>query len=134
MVEEIVKTVLGELREMTRSETIVGKPMEFDEITIIPISKVSLGFVAGSGKKGKETDSSDKNRGSGTGGGATLEPLAFLVIKGGSAKLIRLNKKEPSLSQIIDLIPSLVKKFTKSKPGKKKSKSGDPDIEIVDEE
>ena len=72
--ENIIKTVLQEFKEIAKTETVVGKPIAFEEMVIVPVSKISFGFGAGGGK-GDKTDS-----GAGTGGGGSVEPVGFIVI------------------------------------------------------
>ena len=64
-IENILQTTMSELKQMVDVNTIVGNPFVTPSgCTIIPISKVSLGFVTGGG----EYDS----------GGKKQEPMASL--------------------------------------------------------
>ncbi len=120
IIEDLVKTVLSELREITRTETVVGKPLELEETTIIPVSKISIGFGTGGTKGEKE------KQGEGTGGGVTVEPVAFIVVRGEKVDLITIKKEEIGLKKLIDLIPQVVER---AKEYKKKSKKSDKEKE-----
>lgn len=56
----------------------------------------------------------------GTGGGASIEPVAFVVVSKGKAQLLPLKSREATLTRLIDLVPQVLD-FVKS------AKSGDPD-------
>ena len=71
-VESLVERVLGELHRIVQTETVIGQPFQAGDLTIIPVSKISFGFGAGGGQEGKGQ--------SGTGGGANIEPIAFLIV------------------------------------------------------
>ena len=116
--ESLIERVLGELHRMVKTETIVGEPVEAGEVTLIPVSKISFGFGAGGGSEGGKGQS-------GTGGGASVEPIAFVVVHpDGKTQILPIGDKEGGLGQLAQLMPealSKVKKFM----AKKKEKSGD---------
>ena len=49
-VEDLIKTLLQEFRQIVRTETVVGEPVVVGETVIVPVSKISFGFGAGGGK------------------------------------------------------------------------------------
>ena len=117
-VDELIRTLLGEFQQIVKTETVVGEPVIVGDVTIIPVSKVSFGFGAGgSGGKGEKSGG-----GSGTGGGATLEPLAFLVVKDGKVQLLPLKEKEGSLSKLLELVPDLYSKVREFRARREKKK------------
>lgn len=117
IIEELVKAVLSELKETTRTETVVGKPLKLEETTIIPVSKISIGFGTGGakGEKGKQ--------GEGTGGGVSVEPVAFIVVRGEKVDLIAIRKEDIGLKKLIDLVPQAAEKIREYK--KKKSETSE---------
>lgn len=121
-ITNIVKTVMEQIKETVRSETVVGKPVQAEDSVIIPISRVSFGFGVGGGSR----EGADKGSGTGTGCGATIEPVAFVVVSKGKAQLLPLKSRESTLTRIIDLIPSLLDmvKDLKSKDQKKEKETG----------
>jgi len=116
IIEELVKTVLSELREITKMETVVGKPLKVGEITIVPVSRISVGFGAGGGRR--ETK---EGKGEGTGGGVSIEPVAFIVVRGEKVDLITVKKEEVGWGKVIDLVPQIVEKVKGYKEKKGKS-------------
>ena len=117
VIEELVKTVLTELREISKTETVVGDPLKVGQITIVPVSRISIGFGVGGGKK----DTKNDGRGEGTGGGVSVEPVAFIVVRGEKVDLITLRKEEVGWGKIIDLVPQIVEKVKDFKDKKGKS-------------
>ena len=103
-VESLIERVLGELHRIVQTETVVGKPVQSGNITIIPVAKISLGFGAGGGQEGKGQ--------SGTGGGASVEPIAFLIVnEEGEVQIMTLNDKEVGWGQLVGLVPDAVDKI-----------------------
>lgn len=117
VIETLVKTVLTELKKLSSTETIIGEPIKVNDITVVPVSKVSIGFGAGGGIKNTK-----EGEGEATGGGVTIEPVAILVIRGDKSELITMNKEGTVLGQVIDLLPQLFEK-AKSYRGTKKQKN-----------
>ncbi|MBN2414734.1 sporulation protein [bacterium] len=112
VIEDLIKTVLDELRKMTRTENVVGDPLKLDTATIIPVSRISVGFGAGGG-----AGTGDTGRGEATGGGASIEPVAFIVIRDDKVELISVKEEKMSLGKVIDLVPGLIDKVKEA--GKK---------------
>ena len=120
-VENLIERVMGELHRIVQTETVVGEPVQAGELTIIPVSKISFGFAAGGGQN-------DKGQ-SGTGGGASVEPIAFLVIDGhGKVQIMTLTDKEIGWGQLAELVPDAlgkIKRFVDKKRGDGKEDEGE---------
>ena len=109
MVDELVKTVMAEMRQMANSQNVVADPIKLgDDTVVVPVSKIALGF--GAGGVGGEAGA---NGGSGTGGGISIEPVAFIVVSQGKPTLLPLAKTEATLSKVIDLVPEVLAKIGK---------------------
>ncbi len=122
-VVEILKGVVGELKEMAQSEAIVGDPITVGDKTVIPVVKLSVGFGAGGGQG--EDDKARSGFGGGGGGGATIEPAAFIIMDKEGIKLLPV--KKGSWENLIDTIPAIAKKISKLKDkftSDKEAKSG----------
>jgi uncharacterized spore protein YtfJ len=116
-VEALIERVLGELHRIVQTETVIGTPVQAGELTIIPVSKISFGFGAGGGQAGTGQ--------SGTGGGASVEPIAFLIVDAsGKVQIMTLTDKEVGWGQIAALVPEAVdkiKQFVGKKDGAKEN-------------
>ncbi|MCK4572849.1 MAG: sporulation protein [candidate division Zixibacteria bacterium] len=120
-VVDILKGVVGELREISKSETVVGKPITVADKTVIPIVKISVGFGAGGGQGEKEKEGA--GFGGGGGGGARIEPAAFIIMDKDGVSLLPVSKGK--WENIIDAIPDLAKKITKFKDKLKSASDSD---------
>lgn len=116
-VENMIKTVLQEFKELARTETVIGKPIAVEDTVIVPVSKISFGFGAGGGK------GSDDGRG-GTAGGGSVEPVGFIVISKGKAQLIPMKESEMSIGKLLAFAPDVIKKLKEFK--EKRDKKDEP--------
>ncbi len=108
--EKLVETAMQKIHELADCETVVGKPIIADGTTIIPISKVSVGFT--SGGSDLPTKGSKDLFGGGTAGGVTLQPLAFITITNGEVKLLQMSVNASKENALINMIPDVVDKIT----------------------
>jgi len=112
-INDFSESTVQKIREMIDVNTIVGTPITTpDGIMVIPVSKVSLGFVSGGADWTKEA-AKDKSFSCGTGTGVTINPVAFLVVKDGSVRLINVNMpSDTTLDRVIDLVPEVLDKVS----------------------
>ena len=114
-IESIMGTTMENLREMVDVNTVVGDAVQTpDGSTIIPISKVSFGFVAGGG----EYETSPKPQppalssgvlpfAGGTGAGVSVCPLGFLIVGKGQVKMLPA-QHETYIDRLVELAPVLL--------------------------
>lgn len=131
-VKDLVSTAMGKIKELSDADTIIGEPIKIDgDVTIIPVSKVSYGFAAGG------SDLPSKNAtglfGGASGGGVSIQPLAFIAVSNGDVKLLQLNQDKSATGSIVNIVPELFDKiqglFNKDKPAKKAVKGAASDNE-----
>ena len=121
-IEGLMNTAMNSIKEMVDVNTIIGEPIETsNNIIILPISKVGFGFAAGGSEfKGEtinEYTKKDKDEaiqyklpfGGGSGAGVSISPVAFLVVQGGSVKLLPVNHSS-AVDKLLDYVPDLVEK------------------------
>lgn len=109
-IEGLMSTALQKIKEMTDVNTIIGEPIKVsDELTIIPISKVSFGFASGGSDFPSKRDK--ELFGGGSGGGISINPLAFLVVKGTDVKLMQLSTAENTAEKAINMVPEVIDKL-----------------------
>lgn len=116
----IMGITMEKLREMVDVNTIIGDPIKIDEkTTVIPISKVSFGFASG----GSDLPSKQPKDlfGGGAGAGVSIQPLAFMVVTDGDAKLLQMSVNASTPNAIINLVPEVFDKIS-SLIGKNKNK------------
>lgn len=122
-IDNLVKNTLQELQELMASKTVVGDPIDANEHTVLPVSKVSFGFASGGGSGEADTKDKNKGTGEGIGGGWSIEPVAFVVIGKEGAKLLTIGENEGLGSKIMDLAPKVVdavSSFASKKAGQDK--------------
>lgn len=108
--EGLMHTSMEKIRELVDVNTIIGDPVTSpDGTVIIPISKVSFGFVSG----GSDIPSSVPKEvfAGGSGAGVTIKPQAFIVVKrDGDVKLLELGAKDNPIDNLIEGVPGIVSK------------------------
>ena len=136
--QEVVQSTLAQIRNMIDANTVIGTPVETKSgTTIIPISKVALGFATGGldyNDKAGGAAGKPQNFGAGGGTGITVQPIGMLCInKDGDVELINIGVKTPTdpmeqLSDIIDRSPEIIAKI-KALFAKEKSEDEQEDEE-----
>ncbi|HOB87193.1 MAG TPA: GerW family sporulation protein [Bacillota bacterium] len=116
-IESLMKTAMENLKEMVDVNKIVGDTVETpDGSVIIPVSRVMFGFAAGgtefespAEEKGGRAGNSGGEMpfGGGSGGGVTVQPVAFLVVGQGQVRLLPVDRNA-MLDRLIDLTPQVI--------------------------
>lgn len=108
-IESLMKTTLESLKEMIDVNTIVGSPVtSSDGSTIIPISKVTIGFASGGSEfSSDKSQTDDMPFGGGSGAGISVQPVSFLIVNKDMVKLLPIDE-QGSMERIIDNIPGLM--------------------------
>jgi uncharacterized spore protein YtfJ len=116
---DVIKTALDQIKYIANTETVIGKPISAGDVTLIPVSKVSVGFAAGGAG-----DSEKNSGGSGTGGGVNVTPIAFISVIGDNIQVHPLTPSDPFFDKILSSAPDLVSKVSNFlKKGKKEKET-----------
>lgn len=127
-IQSLMTTAMQHLKQMTDVNTIIGDPIKAaDGSVILTVSKVSFGFAAGGSEFGMIESSGRHPFGGGSGGGVSINPVAFLVINGGGVKVLHLDKQTHIIDKVIELAPQAVDKV---KEMMEKRKGDEPEFEI----
>jgi uncharacterized spore protein YtfJ len=101
--QSLIEGLLEKAKDIARSETIIGEPITFNGVLVVPVIKVSIGFGAGGG------DGGGKARGGGGGGGIRIEPAAFLVHDGTTVRVLPAEAgKGKGMDNLIEKLPDLL--------------------------
>ncbi len=109
-IERIMDNAFGKIRTLVEADTVIGTPVvTSDGVSIIPVSKVTAGFLTGGGEY------SDMSRQSyteypfagGSGAGVSVSPIGFLISDGKTVKLVNVDDKNP-FEQILDVVPDII--------------------------
>jgi len=110
-IENLMRSTMESIKDMIDVNTIVGDPVEsIDGTTIIPISKVCVGFASGGSEFNSLKPSDPSNKypfGGGSGAGVTVKPVAFLVVKKDSIRLLSVDQQN-TYDKIVDTFPQVM--------------------------
>jgi len=140
-IQGLMKTAMENLKEMVDVNTIVGEPVETpDGSVILPISKVGFGFAAGGSEFNIEDDErfstndngkKDKPFGGGSGGGVSINPVAFLVVSKTGVQLLPLDSQTHIYERLIDLAPQVMEKIQNALKPKEQDKANDQSNYVI---
>ncbi len=80
VVEDLVKTTLGEIEKVLSTKTVVGEPITVEGATIIPLISIGFGFGAGGGSGKGEAKQRGEGAGGATAGVAWVRPKAVVIV------------------------------------------------------
>ncbi len=136
-INDLMGTVMEKLRDIADVSTVIGESIVTpDGITIIPVSRVSIGFASGgsdfTGKHQKDGQASPF--GGGSGGGVKVDPIAFVVIKAGQVRVVTIEPPaSTTIDRIIDGAPEIIDKISAMIDKKKAEKAEKEAAEAVTE-
>ena len=107
----MLQDTISRIREMMSVNDVVGEPIVVGDVTIIPISKVSVGFGGGGADNAK---SANKDAfGGGMGGGVKVQPICFLVVKEGNVRMMPVPIPANSTAdRILEMVPDTLDKIS----------------------
>ena len=119
-IQGLMNITMDKVRQMADANTIIGKPIKTDDgTTIIPVSRISLGFGTGGFDFDGKNSANKELFGGGSGAGVSIRPVAFLVIKDGMVRTVQLADPSNSIDRALNMLPELVDKLVSLIPDKK---------------
>lgn len=112
-IQGLMQTAMESLKQMVDVNTVVGEAVEAQDGTVIvPVSRVSVGFVAGGGDYGADPHRGDQPRtawpfAGGSGAGVSVQPVGFLVVGQGRVRLLPV-AEGAFLDRVIDAAPEVL--------------------------
>ena len=114
---EMIKSAIDGVKNLQDAQTTVGSIITTPSgVTVVPISKNTVGFVGGGADYGQKKLSQNQSFAGGSGGGISISPIAFLTISpDSSVNVIHLNGDVKTgaerIASIIDRSPEIVERI-----------------------
>ena len=105
----MLENTIQKIREMVDVNSVIGQPISTpDGVTIIPVSKVSAGFGGGGSDFAK-----NEAFGGGVGGGVSVTPICFLIVKDGNVRMMPVAAPaNTTADRIVEMVPDTIDKLT----------------------
>ena len=114
-VPNMLEKTIAKIREMVDVNSVIGDPITTpDGVTIIPVSKISVG-VAGGGSDfvSKNANNRENPFGGGAGGGVKVTPLGFLIVKDGTVRMLPIAAPANTpADRLVEMIPDTLDRIT----------------------
>ena len=109
----MLENTIAKIREMVDVNSVVGDPITTpDGVTIIPVSKVSVGFGGGgSDFVSRNVNKQENPFGGGAGGGVKVTPIAFLIVKEGTVRMLPVAAPASTTAdRVVEMVPDVLDK------------------------
>ena len=105
----LMQNTMESVKNILKVDTVVGDPIYTpDGITLVPISKISVGFGGGVEFTAKKSGE-DRPYGGGNATAVKIDPIGFLVIKDGTVRMVNVTPPASNtVDRIIDLVPQVM--------------------------
>ena len=110
----MLENTISKIREMVNANSVVGEPIiTSDGVTIIPISKISIGLGGGgSDFVTKNTNQKENPFGGGVGAGVKVVPVAFLIVKEGNVRMLPVAAPaNTTADRLVEMVPDTLDKI-----------------------
>ena len=114
-IPNMLENTIAKIREMVDVNSVIGTPITTaDGVTIIPVSKVSVGFGGGGSEYvSKNANKQENPFGGGAGGGVSVTPIAFLIIKDGNVRMMPVAAPaNTTADRLVEMIPDTLDKVS----------------------
>ena len=107
---EMMSNSMSKIKDMIDVNTVIGSPITTpDGVTLIPITKVSVGYGGGGSDFATKNYPANRDNAFGGGAGVTITPMAFVVIRGESVRMLPVSEPaSTSVDRIVELVPDIL--------------------------
>ena len=118
----MLDSTIQKIKEMVDVNSVIGEPISTpDGVTIIPVSKVSVGF-GGGGSDFVNKSGGENPFGGGVGGGVKVIPICFLIVKDGNVRMMPVAQPaNTTADRIVEMVPDTIDKLTSYLDSRKES-------------
>ncbi len=114
-ISDMLTSSMEKIQKMVDVNTIIGQPVHLgDGVTIVPITKVHIGMGGGGTDFATKSALSAKKDpfGGGLGAGVSIDPVAFLILKGDSVRMLPVAEPaSTTVDRIVEQAPDLIDKL-----------------------
>ena len=110
-IKDLMAQVGEQLAATASSDVVVGTPIQVGTVTVIPLSRISLGLGVGAGTTEGQQQKGVSGKGGGTGGGAKVRPVGAVVFSESGVEVLSLPDRPGKLDRLLDAIPGLIDRF-----------------------
>ncbi len=110
-ISEIMETTMEKIKTMVDANTIIGDKIFVDDVTLIPISKLSFGFASGATDFSGKTADGNKVFAGGGGAGANITPIGFIVVKNSDVRMLPIAPSETTAGRVLELLPETIERI-----------------------
>ena len=118
-IENVMSTTMSHLKNLSDVDTVIGKPITLpDNSLLIPVSKVSIGFLVGGGEYSEQPPKKSEQFpfATGSGAGVSVTPLGFLHTSITGSEFVPVKEEGDKLC---DFITSAINTLKKDKRNEK---------------
>ena len=118
----MLDSTIQKIKEMVDVNSVIGEPISTpDGVTIIPVSKVSVGF-GGGGSDFVNKNGGENPFGGGVGGGVKVTPICFLIVKDGNVRMMPVAQPaNTTADRMVEMVPDTIDKLTSYLDSRKES-------------
>ena len=112
----MLENTITKIQELVNANSVVGEPIvTADGVTLIPISKISVGLGGGGSdfvSKNQSVNQKENPFGGGVGAGVKVVPIAFLVVKEGNVRMLPVAAPaNTTADRIVEMVPDTLDKI-----------------------
>ena len=114
---KLMQTAMSSIKDLVDVNTVIGDPVQASSgATIIPISRVSFGYITAGGdltsqeKPRRAVDPVDFPFAGGSGAGVSVQPVGFLVVSGDTVRMLPATCQTVA-DRVVELIPTVIEDF-----------------------
>ncbi len=116
-IENIMNTTMTNLKNLSDVDTVIGRPIALpDGSVLIPVSKVTIGFLIGGGEYNESTPKKSDSfpYATGSGAGVNVTPMGFLHSSSKGNVFIKTSESQDKWGDILDTVIKSIKVKSKN--------------------
>lgn len=110
----MLESTIQKIRELVDVNSVIGEPISTpDGVTIIPVSKVSVGLGGGGSDFATKKAGAENPFGGGVGAGVKVTPICFLIVKDGNVRMMPVAvPANTTADRIVEMVPDTLDKIS----------------------